>query len=104
MHVQIINFQLKDMSEADYLKTCDQLAPAFATVAGLMAKVWIADSAKNTYGGVYLWKDREAMEGFGKTELFNSVATHPNLAGITSTDFAVIEAPTRVDRGYIAGE
>jgi hypothetical protein len=102
MHVQIINFQLKEMSEVQYLEACDQLAPAFASVEGLLAKVWIADSENNTYGGVYLWKDREAMAEFSKTELFNTVATHPNLAGITSKDFAVIEAPTRVNRGYIA--
>jgi len=104
MHVQIINFQLKDLSDPDYRKVCDELAPAFASVAGLMAKVWIASPTSNTYGGVYYWRDREAMQEFGKTELFRSVANHPNLSGITSTDFDVIEGPTRVNRGLLAAE
>lgn len=101
MHVQIINFQLKDMSDSDYRKVCDDLAPAFASVPGLMAKVWLASPATNTYGGVYLWRDQEAMQEYSKTELFKSVASHPNLAGITSTDFEAIESPTRVCRGFI---
>ena len=96
MHVQIINFQLQDLTEADYLRVCDELAPAYAAVPGLLAKVWLSDSTTGTYGGVYLWRDRRAMEEFAQTELFNSVATHPNLAGITSTDFDVLEAPTAV--------
>jgi hypothetical protein len=101
MHVQIINFRLKDVSEADYKKLCDELAPEYAAVPGLVSKVWLADSAAGSYGGVYLWSDRQAMEDFAKTELFNSVATHPNLADIKSTDFAVLEAPTAVTRGLL---
>ena len=45
MHVQIINFQLKDMSDSEYRKVCDDLAPAFAAVPGLVAKVWLASPA-----------------------------------------------------------
>lgn len=101
MHVQIINFHLKGVTTAEYGKLCNDLAPAFAALPGLLAKVWLADAAANTYGGVYLWQDRQAMESFTKTDLFRSVATHPNLADITSKDFAVMEAPTRVTRGTL---
>ncbi|MFQ5897850.1 MAG: YdhR family protein [Candidatus Methylomirabilia bacterium] len=101
MHIQIINFNLKGVSERDYGKLCDDLAPAFANLPGLLAKVWLADPGRNTFGGVYMWQDRGAMEEFAKTELFRSVATHPNLANITSTDFTVMEGPTRVTRGLV---
>ena len=99
MHVQIINFQLNDIDEAAYRMLCDELAPAFAALPGLLSKVWLADAATGTYGGVYLWQDRAAMEQFTRTDLFNAVATHPNLAGVSSRDFAVLEGPTRVTRG-----
>jgi hypothetical protein len=99
MHVQIINFKLKDIGEEEYGKLCDELAPVFAGVAGLERKVWLANSSTNTFGGVYYWRDRKAMEEFGGTELFRSVATHPNLAEITSTDFDVMEGPTQTTRG-----
>ncbi|HAM58594.1 MAG: hypothetical protein A2X51_03655 [Candidatus Rokubacteria bacterium GWC2_70_24] len=102
MHIQIINFHLKGVSEQDYGRLCDDLAPAFASVPGLLAKVWLANSAANAYGGVYTWRDRQDMENFTRTELFRGVATHPNLADITSTDFAVMEGPTRVTHGLLA--
>ena len=101
MHVQIINFQLKGVSESDYVNLCDTLAPGFAAVPGLVSKVWLANSDSGMYGGVYLWHDRQSMENFAETDLFNSVATHPNLTNITSTDFAVLEHPTAVTRGLL---
>ncbi len=70
MHIQIINFNLKDVSEEDYRNLCDQLAPKFADLPGLVSKAWLADSASNTYGGVYVWQDRESMVDFTKTDLF----------------------------------
>ena len=101
MHVQIINFQLKGVTEADYAGLCDELASKYAAVPGLVRKVWLANSETGTYGGVYIWKDRGAMEEFATTELYQAVANHPNLSGLTSTDFGVLDAPTRVTRGSI---
>lgn len=101
MHVQILNFQLKDMTAADYQKVCDQLAPTFAGLDGLVSKVWLASEETNTYGGIYTWRDRQAMEGYIQSELFQTVAEHPNLTNITSKDFAVLESPTRTTRGLV---
>jgi hypothetical protein len=101
MHVQIINFRLKGVTEADYAGLCDSLAPSFAAVPGLVRKVWLANSGTGVYGGVYVWRDKQAMEDYAKTELFNSVATHPNLEDITSTDFGVLAGPTQVTNGSI---
>ena len=99
MHIQIVNFHLKDMTEDEYTRLCDQVAPAFADLPGLISKVWLANPATNTFGGVYTWRDQQAMHDFAKSDLFNTVATHPNLAGITSSDFAVMEVPTALTRG-----
>jgi hypothetical protein len=101
MYVQIINFRLKDVSEADYAGLCDNLAPSYAAVPGLVRKIWLANSQTGTYGGVYLWRDKQAMEDFATTDLYNSVATHPNLADITSVDFDVLPGPTQVTDGLI---
>jgi len=100
MHVQIINFQLKNLAEPDYAAICRELAPAFAAVPGLLSKVWLANSTTKTYGGVYFWRDRKSMEQFAQTDLFKSVATHPTLTGIASTDFDTMEEPTKVTRGF----
>ena len=52
MHIQMINFQLSGVTEAEYVALCDELAPAFAAVPGLVRKVWLANSDTGTYGGV----------------------------------------------------
>ena len=101
MHIQIINFRLKGVSEEDYAGLADELAPSYAAVPGLVRKVWLADSENGVYGGVYVWQDRQAMEDFAQTELNKSVATHPNLDDVTSTDFGVLLGPTAVTRGSI---
>jgi quinol monooxygenase YgiN len=99
VHVQIVTFKLNGVSEEDYRNLGDELAPAFAAVEGLHHKVWLANPSTNTFGGVYYWEDRAAMERYLQSELCNSVVTHPNLADIQSTDFEVMEGPTKVTRG-----
>ncbi|MGH2351700.1 MAG: YdhR family protein [Chloroflexota bacterium] len=99
MHVQIVSFRLKDLTEAEFRTLCDQLAPTWAAVPGLISKVWLANPATNTYGGVYTWRDRQAMEQYTRSELFAGLAVHPNLADLASTDFGVLEGPTRVTHG-----
>ncbi len=101
MHIQIITFQLSGVGESEYAALCEQLAPTFAAVPGLVRKVWLADSTTGTYGGVYVWRDRQAMVDFTKTELFESVEKHPALAGVTSIDYGVLDGPTAVTRGSI---
>ena len=102
MYIQIVNFNLKEMSEAEFRQLCDELAPTFAAVPGLQSKVWLADPATNTYGGVYTWQDRQAMQNYVQSDLFKAVATHPNFINITAKEFGVLEGPTRVTRGLIA--
>jgi heme-degrading monooxygenase HmoA len=97
MHVQIVNFELDGVTEQDYIAMCEQLAPEFAALPGLISKVWLR--GEGTYGGVYTWRDRAAMEDFTRTEMFAAVVNHPQLSGVRSTDFAVLDAPTAVTRG-----
>lgn len=102
MHVLIINFHLADMSEEGYRAACADLAPAFAELPGLLAKVWLHDPATETYGGVYLFRDRAAADGYVSSELLASVAASPHFVDITSRDFEVYEDLTRVTQPGIA--
>jgi quinol monooxygenase YgiN len=99
MHIQIITFNLTGITEEQYRATADKIAPAFAEMPGLLEKYWLADPTSNTFGGVYLWTDRAAMETYMKGEVAAAVTTHPNLANISSVDFGVIYGPTLVTRG-----
>jgi heme-degrading monooxygenase HmoA len=103
MHVLLVNFNLQGVDERQYAAMCDQIAPAFAAVPGLVSKVWLKDSASGTYGGVYLFQDRAAFDAFKRSDLFKTVQTHPNLANINAKDFDILEAPTRVTNGLLTG-
>ena len=103
MHVQIVTFHLKDLPEAEFRRLCDEDASAFAGVPGLISKVWLADPATNTFGGVYTWQNRGAMERYLASDLYAGLATHPHLAGATTRDFAVLTEPTQVTRGLTTG-
>jgi Putative mono-oxygenase ydhR len=60
VQVLVVNLHLDGITEAEYYRMCDELAPVFAEVPGLVSKVWLADPASNSYGGIYTFADREA--------------------------------------------
>jgi hypothetical protein len=98
MHVSIFNYRIQDIDDAGWSKACDELAPAFAAVPGLVSKVWLHGEG-DARGGVYLWEDKAAYEAFLTSDLVKAAGSHPNIAELTMRDFAVDEAPTRVTRG-----
>lgn len=101
MHMQVVTFSLKDLPEDAYRAACEQLAPAIRDVPGLISKVFLANPATNTYGGVYTWRDRSAMDAFRESEIFRGLAQNPNLADVRSQDFGVFEEATRISRGLV---
>ena len=61
MQAQLITYQLKDISQAEYLKQMvEPDAPIIAKVKGLISKVWLSDEANNSFGGFYLWENKTA--------------------------------------------
>ena len=99
MHIQIINFNLEGVSEEDYRRLCETIAPAFADLPGLASKIWLANPATSTYGGLYVWRDREAMEAYEKTDIFKGLGANPHFENVRVKDFAVLEAPTHITGG-----
>ncbi|MCH2134657.1 MAG: YdhR family protein [Phycisphaerales bacterium] len=96
MHILIINFNLNDISRTDYEAVCDEVAEAFAGIPGLVSKKWLANDDTNTYGGVYLFESRQAMQDYTNSELFASLGSNPAFANITITDFEMLPGPSRV--------
>jgi|SRR5437868_6019061 len=100
MQAQIITYQLKDISQAEYLKQMvEPDAPILASVNGLISKVWLADEQKNTFGGFYLWETKAAMEAFMHSELVAAVVSRPFVKNVSSVDFTVNEAASKITRG-----
>ena len=99
MHIQIVEYGLKDINDADYRSACNGLAKVLARVPGLISMAWLADEQTNTYGSVCTWVDRTAMEAYLRSDLFNAVAADPDLVNITSRDFDLLDEPSRITQG-----
>lgn len=101
MEILVINFSLDGMTEGEYQSMCDVVAPAFATVPGLLTKVWLADRNNGVYGGVYTFESGTAVDAFVASELFAQVGATPGLTGFSVRRFEVLAAPTAVTRGLV---
>ena len=100
MEILLINFSLEEMTESEYRKLCDEVAPAFASVPGLVTKVWLADRENGVYGGVYTFENGAALDAYLTTDLSN-VAAIPGLVDISVRRFEVLAEPTAITRGLV---
>jgi heme-degrading monooxygenase HmoA len=101
MYVQIISFRLRGMAVDEYAAMCAELAPAIAELPGLASKIWLSDPVENAFGGVYSWESAEALDHFKQSDLFRGLASHPKLCEVSSREYSVLEAPTRITRGLV---
>jgi hypothetical protein len=91
------------MTHAEYLKVGDEVfVPGLNEVPGLLAKIWLHDPVTNTYGGVYTWRDKQAMVDFTQSELFSAFVSSPNFVNIASQDFDMLDGQTRMTNGLPA--
>lgn len=100
MHTLVVTFALDGMTEAEYYRACDEEAPAFADIPGLIAKVWLAQPATGRYGGVYTFADEGSVRAYLDSDLFRAIGETPGLADFVVQTFGVLEGPTRVTHGW----
>ena len=102
MEVVVVEFLLDGMTDEQYEQLCEQVAPAFAEVPGLVSKVWLCDPATAARGGVYTFVEAAAVDAFLASDLFRGVGATPGLADVTVRRFGVLAGPTAVTRGLVA--
>ena len=100
MYAPLLTYQLKDISQADYLKQMvEPDAPILAGVKGLISKVWLADVDKNTFGGFYVWENKTAMQDFMNSDLVKAVVSRPFVKNVSSVDYEVNQSASLITRG-----
>ena len=95
MHIQIVTYRVEGVSDADFVEANREFAAAMAAVPGLLAKVWLREPAGDGYGGLYLWRDREAYEAFLASELWAEVLNDASMLDMKTADYDVMEEITR---------
>lgn len=96
MHVQIATYKIDPMGDEEFIEANHEFASMMAAAPGLLAKVWLKAPEGNVYGGVYLWRDREAYEAFIGSELWASVLKDDSISGLDSRHFSVMESLSRM--------
>jgi hypothetical protein len=102
MHTLIVTFELNGLSADAYADLCAQVAPMFAELPGLITKIWLVDAAANTYGGLYLWESREAIEAYLASETFQNMGASPYFANVTARAFDTLPEATMHTAGPVA--
>lgn len=95
MHVQLVTFTLDGPTEEQFREACREDAEVFAGLPGLLAKIWLRDPETGTYGGLYLWQDRDAYEAYTRSDVFRAIQDDPSFAGVTSRGFDHFEELTK---------
>ena len=88
MFVQIITYQIDPVSDADFNDGNREFAEMMTQQPGLLTKVWLKADEPGSYGGVYLWRDRESCEAFLASPLARRrqgrrLGAQPHVAGST---------------------
>ena len=99
MHIQVVTFKLDGIDDAAYQAHTEQIAPAFAALPGLRAKIWLANQQARTYGGIYAFDDVAAMRAYQGGKIFRGLQANPHMIDVTVRDFPVLAGPTKVTRG-----
>jgi Putative mono-oxygenase ydhR len=95
VHTVIVTFTLDGLDDAAFRAAAEEAAPAFAGVAGLSLKLWLADAESGTYGGVYLFETAEAADEYLASELFAAAVTsNPRFTDVAIRRAGVLERPT----------
>jgi heme-degrading monooxygenase HmoA len=89
VYIQVITYSLEGIDEEEYLDVANELAARIAGVPGLLAKLWLENSAGNRYGGIYFWDDLESMQRFGQSDLFEGRV--PEFADSVVEEFGLLE-------------
>ena len=95
MHVQVVTYRVEGVSNADFVEANREFAEAMAAVPGLLAKVWLRQPEGDGYGGLYLWRDREAYEAFLASELWAEALNDPSMLDLQAADYGVMEDLSR---------
>jgi hypothetical protein len=83
------------MEEADLLKVTGERKPEFKKLDKLIQKYYFKDSNTGEYGGIYVWKSKEAMLEYRETDLAKSIPAAYQVDGSPDIQLLSVYFPLR---------
>lgn len=103
MYVRTVTFRLEGIEPDAYEAHCEQIAPRFNEWPGLIGKVWLADRARGTFGGIYLFTSKADADVSRTTEIFQGMEQNPAFVDLEVREHSTLEGPTRITAGPLGG-
>lgn len=98
MHVQVIQYEYAGDVDA-FKRMAESHAPTVAANDGFVAKLWLNGEGRR-FGGVYVWRDRQAADAYEHSELFTTaISGSPEVRDLTIDHYELWSAPTAVTNG-----
>lgn len=96
-----INLKYHGVSRAELEQAWLPAAQPIADTPGLRWKIWLMNEAENAAGGIYLFDDETAVQGFLSGTIVAAMGADPAIHDVNVRMFEVMEAHTAVTRGPV---
>ena len=80
MIVQIVRFK-SGLPYEEVLKMCEDRAPQYRALKGLVQKYYLRFAGTNEHGAVYLWESESALKEFQQSELRRTIPSAYQVQG-----------------------
>ena len=80
MIVRLVKFK-SALSDSEVLRVCEQRAPQYRKLRGLVQKYYIKDNQTGEHGAVYLWDSTQSMQEFLQSELCRTIPEAYRIVG-----------------------
>ena len=72
MHILVINFNAETTPD-QFNELVKEDAPIFAAIDGLIHKNFIFNHEEKTYGGVYMFESKKALNAYFDSDIYKSI-------------------------------
>jgi hypothetical protein len=77
MHILVINFNAETTPD-QFNELVKEDAPIFAAIDGLIHKNFIFNHEEKTYGGVYMFESKMALNAYLDSDIYKSIIENPD--------------------------
>ncbi len=96
-----INLKFRGLSAAELEQAWLPAAQPIADTPGLRWKIWLKNEAERAAGGIYLFDDEAAVQGFLTGPIVTAMGADPTVHDVNVRMFDVMEAHTAITRGPV---
>jgi len=89
------------VSPAELTQAWLAVANPIADTPGLRWKIWLMNEEQHEAGGVYLFDDEDAVQGFLNGQIAAALQSDPTLNNLSAKQIDVMENHTAITRGPV---